>query len=147
MESLYWDIFVLVQNADTGKISQIPIYMTAWQRIQQKFLSTLSYRTADDFYFSHIIQANVLLHLLIASGKNTMEWILSLRNFCLFFFIGSPNLTGNVNISVWSVRNSLPWHRITDIISLNTAWNKTKKLFLIKNLLYYKPKILRIVPK
>ena len=50
-KSLYWDIFVLVQNADTGKISQIPIYMTAWQRIQQKFLSNISYQTADDFYF------------------------------------------------------------------------------------------------
>ena len=50
-KSLYWDIFVLVQNADTGEISQIPIYMTAWQRIQQKFLSDISYQTADDFYF------------------------------------------------------------------------------------------------
>ena len=50
-KSLYWDIFVLVRNADTGDVSRIPIFMTALQRMQQKFLSNVAYKTDENFYF------------------------------------------------------------------------------------------------
>lgn len=50
-KSLYWDIFVLLKNADNDSIIKLPVSMTALQRMQQKFLSNSSYKTADGFYF------------------------------------------------------------------------------------------------
>lgn len=50
-KSLYWDIFLLLENADNGGIIKLPVSMTALQRMQQKFLYNASYQTAEDFYF------------------------------------------------------------------------------------------------
>lgn len=50
-KSLYWDIFILLRNADDGNIGRLSVSMSALQRFHQKFFSNLSYKTADNFYF------------------------------------------------------------------------------------------------
>ena len=50
-KSLYWDIFLLLENTDNGNIIKLPVSMTARQRMKQKFLYNESYQTAEGFYF------------------------------------------------------------------------------------------------
>lgn len=50
-KSLYWDIFLLLENADNENIIKLPVSMTARQRMKQKFLYNESYQTAEGFYF------------------------------------------------------------------------------------------------
>lgn len=50
-KSLYWDIFLLLENADNEGVIKLPVSMTALQRMKQKFLYNASYQTAENFYF------------------------------------------------------------------------------------------------
>ena len=50
-KSLYWDIFILIQNADNESVTKLPVSMTALQRMKLKFLYNASYKTAENFYF------------------------------------------------------------------------------------------------
>lgn len=138
MEEPVLGYFVLVRNADTGDVSRIPIFMTALQRMQQKFLTYVAYKTDENFYFYPYYTSKQTLAFVNRQRENMTAWISSSRNSSPFSFIVSPDLTGNGSTSAWYARNFLPWRRTMVITFSNTAWNRTRKLSLIKNLLYHR---------
>ncbi|MBU5482551.1 CDP-glycerol glycerophosphotransferase family protein [Blautia sp. MSJ-19] len=49
-KSLYWDIFVLLTDPRSGKVTEIPVNMSTPQRMFQKFLYNGSFRTDNGFF-------------------------------------------------------------------------------------------------
>ena len=84
--------------------------------------------------FSSILTIPERKHLLLFTEikGTTTDSISFSRNLLQYSFIASQNPTGTKNTSAWLVKNLLPWLRIMDITSSNTAWTKTKKLICIK---------------
>ena len=127
LKSIYWDVRAVLQGPITENTGELPISMDIPARMYQKFLYNGSFSGEKGFFLIPTIPAN--RPLLLHTGKkiNMMDSALSSRNFLPSFFIGSPALTGRKNTSALYVKNFLPWHRIMDIISLNTVWRITKK--------------------